>query len=277
MKPRRIRAIVGYTLVGIAMLFVFLYLRFPGEALKDYATAVAAARYPGSSFSIQSVRPTFPPGIELTDVTVASRERPEAILHADHFSVRPGGPALLRGRYAIVMAAEGYGGEGKGRIDFSRPFSFKGPLSATMSVRDVRVDKCSWFRDVFVRPITGTLKGTAAFSGTAEALKGGTGNIDFTLTNGTFPLLEGFPGFEKIDFSRVEGKVSYRNGALKINQLTLSGDKLRCSLKGNVLLADDFRESQIDLNGTIEISVQGSRRMTLTIGGTLSNPKSRLM
>lgn len=277
MKPRRIRAIVGYTLVGIAMLLVFLYLRFPAEALKDYITAVAAARNPGSSFAIQSVRPAFPPGLELTDVTIASRERPEAILHTDHFRVRPGGAALLRGRYAIVMAAEGYGGEGKGRIDFFRPFSFKGPLSAEVSIRDVRVDKCSWLRDVLARPITGTFKGSAAFSGTAEALKGGTGNIDFTLTNGTFPLLEGFPGFEKIDFSRIEGKVSYRNGALKINQLTLSGDKVRCSLKGNVLLAEDFRESQIDLNGTIEISVQGSRRMTLTIGGTLSNPKSRLM
>ena len=38
-----------------------------------------------------------------------------------------------------------------------------------------------------------------------------------------------------------------------------------------------FRASQIDLNGTIEIPVQGNRRMTLTIGGTLGNPNSRIM
>jgi hypothetical protein len=37
------RAIAGYILAGIAMLLIFLYLRFPGEALRDYVTAVAAA------------------------------------------------------------------------------------------------------------------------------------------------------------------------------------------------------------------------------------------
>ncbi len=64
---------------------------------------------------------------------------------------------------------------------------------------------------------------------------------------------------------------------MKITQLTLNGEKLRCSLKGNILLADDFQESQIDLNGTIEIPMQGNKRVTLTIGGTLGNPKSRFM
>jgi type II secretion system protein N len=271
------RAIAGYLLAGIVMLLIFLYLRFPGEALKDYVKAVAAARYPRASFSVDTIRPSLPPGLALSDITVAFRDRPEATLHADSLSVRPGGLSLLSGRLAIIMAAEGYGGEAGGRVDFSRLFSFRGPLSATGSIRDIRIEKCAWFREVLARQITGTLKGSIAFSGTAEALKSGTGNVDFTLTNGTYPLLESFLGIEKIDFARVEGKVTYRNGALKINQLTLNGDKLRCSLKGNILLADNLGESQIDLNGTIEIPVQGNRRMTLTIGGTLGNPKSRFM
>ena len=271
------RAIAGYVLAGIAMLLIFLTLRFPGAALKDYVTAVAAARYTRASFSVDAIRPSFPPGLALSDITVAFRNRPEAILHADHLSVRPGGLSLLRGRFAIVMAAEGYGGKAGARVDFSRPFSFRGPLSATGNIRDIRIEKCAWFREVLASRITGTLKGSIAFSGTAGTLKSGTGNVDFTLTNGTYPLLESFLGFEKIDFARVEGKATFRNGALKINQLTINGDKLRCSLKGNILLADDFRESQIDLNGTIEIPVQGNRRMTLTIGGTLGNPKLRFM
>ena len=277
MKLKLNRAIAGYILAGIAMLLIFLYLRFPGEALMDYVKAVAAARYPQASFSVDAIRPTFSPGLALSDITVAFRDRPDAMLHADSLSVRPGGLSLLSGRFAILMAAEGYGGEVGGRVDFSRLFSFQGPLSATASIRDIRIEKCAWFREVLARQITGMLKGSIDFSGTAEALKSGTGNVDFTLTNGSYPLLESFLGFEKIDFARVEGKVTFRNGALKINQLTLNGDKLRCSLKGNILLADDLRESQIDLSGTIEIPVQGNKRMTLTIGGTLGNPKSRFM
>jgi len=277
MKLKLNRAIAGYILAGIAMLLILLYLRFPGEALTDYVKAVAAARYPQASFSMDAIRPSFPPGLALSGITVAFRDRPDAILHADRLRVRPGGLSLLSGRFAILIAAEGYGGEVGSRVDFSRLFSFQGPLSATVAIRDIRIEKCAWFREVLARQITGTLNGSVAFSGTAEALRNGTGNVDFTLTNGAYPLLESFLGFEKIDFTRVEGKVAFRNGALKINQLTLNGDKLRCSLKGNILLAEDLRESQIDLSGTIEIPVQGNKRMALTIGGTLGNPKSRFM
>ena len=277
MKLKMNRAIAGYILAGIAMLLILLYLRFPGEALTDYVKAVAAARYPQASVSIDAIRPAIPPGLAVSGITVAFRDRPDATLHADSLTFRPGGLALLRGRLAILMAAEGYGGVMEGRVDFSRLLSFRGPLSATANLRDIRVEKCAWLRDSLVRQVTGTLKGSIAFSGTAEALMNGTGTVDFTLTNGTFPLQESFLGIEKIDFTRVEGKASFRGGAMKITQLTLSGEKLRCSLKGNILLADDLQASQIDLNGTIEFPAQGNKRLGLTISGTLGNAKSRIM
>jgi type II secretion system protein N len=277
MRLRINRAMVGYPLAGIAMLFVFLYLRFPGEALTDYVKAAVAARYPGATLSIDTIRPSFPPGFALSDVTVGLRNRPDPILRADGLTVRPGELALLRGRLAILAAAAGYGGEVRGRVEFSRLFSLQGPLTAAVDIRDLRIDKWAWLQELFVRQVTGTLKGAISFSGTAEALKNGTGTVDFTLTNGTYPLQEPFLGLDKIDYSRVEGKGSFRNGALKVTQLTLTGDKLRCSLKGNILLADDFQASQIDLNGTIELPLMGNKRVTLNIGGTIGNPKSRVI
>jgi type II secretion system protein N len=277
MKLTMNRAFAGYILVGISMLLVFLYVRFPGEALRGYAEALAAARYPQTVISIDAIRPSLPPGLAFSGITVAFRDRPDPILHADRLSVRPGGLSLLGGRLTILMAAEGYGGEMEGRVDFSRLLSLQGPLSAAVNLRDIRIEKCAWFREAFARQIAGMLKGSVAFSGTTEAMKNGTGTVDFTLTNGTFPLQESFLGMEKIDFSRVEGKASFRNGALKVTQLTLSGEKLRCSLKGNILIADDFQASQIDLNGTIELPLQGNKRVALTIGGTIGNPKSRIM
>jgi type II secretion system protein N len=277
MKLKMNRAIAGYILAGIVMLLVFLYLRFPGDALRSYMEAVAAARYPQASLSIDAIRPSIPPGLAFSGITVAFRDRPDANLHADRLSVRPGWLSLLGGRLTFLTAAEGYGGEMEGRVDFSRLFSLQGPFSAAVNLRDIRMDKCVWLKEALARQITGALKGSITFSGTAEALKNGTGNVDFTLTNGTFPLQESFLGMEKIDFSRAEGKASFRSGALKVTQLTLSGDKIRCSLKGNILLADDLQASQLDLNGTIELPAQGNKRMTLTISGTIGNAKSRIM
>jgi type II secretion system protein N len=235
------------------------------------------ARYPGATLSIDTIQPSFPPGFALSDITVGVRDRADVILRVEGLTVRPGGLSLLRGRLAIVAAAAGYGGEVRGWILFSRLFSLQGPVTAAADIRDLRIDKWTWLRELFARQITGTLKGGITFSGTAEVLKNGAGTIDFTLTNGTYPLQESFLGLDKIDFSRVEGKASFRNGALKITQLTLTGEKLRCSLKGNILLADDFQASQIDLNGTIELPVQGNKRVTLTIGGTIAKPQSRIM
>jgi len=111
---------------------------------------------------------------------------------------------------------------------------------------------------VLARQISGTLKGSVGFSGTAEALKNGTGDIDFVISNGAFQLIENFFGFDKIEFTRVEGKASFRNGALKINQLTLSSGQLRASLRGNIIIADNIPDSQIELSGTMEFPTQNN-------------------
>jgi len=277
MRPRNHRAVAGYILAGVALLILLLYLRFPGGAVTETIKAAAAARYPGLLLSIDTAQPAIPPGVTLENVTAGFRGRPEATLHADSLGFRPGWLSLLRGRLALVTVAEGYGGDIRGSVEFANIFSVKGPLSAELDVREIRIEKCAWLRDALARQITGTLKGSAAFSGAAESLKNGTGNIDFTLTNGTYQLLENLLGFERIDFNKVDAKVSFRNGALKIAGLTLNGEKIRISLKGNILLADDFRESQIDLNGSIEIPMQGNKRVTLAISGTLGNPKTKFM
>ena len=277
MRPRNHRTVVGYILAGVAMLILLLYLRFPGGAVTETIKAAAAVRYPGLLLSIDTAQPAIPPGITLENVTAGFRGRPEATLHADSLGIRPGWLSLLRGRLALVTAAEGYGGDIRGQVEFANIFSVKGPLSAELNIRDIRIEKCAWLRDALVHQITGTLKGSATFSGAGESLKNGTGNIDFTLTNGSYQLLESLLGFERIDFNKADAKVSFRNGALKIAGLTLNGEKLRISLKGNILLADDFRESQIDLNGSIELPMQGNKRVTLAISGTLGNPKTRFM
>lgn len=277
MKLRMNRALLGYIMAGVAMLVLLLYIRFPGEAVTNYLKAVAAVRSPGMLLSIDTAQPAVPPGVELVNVTAGFRGRPEATLHADLLAVRPGWLSLFRGRFAFLLAAEGYGGEARGRVDYADLFSLQGPLSAEANFREIRIEKCAWLRDALARQITGTLKGSVSFSGTAGALNNGTGNLDFTLTNGTYQLLESLLGFDKIDFSKVDAKISFRNNAMKITGLTLNGEKLRISLKGNILFADEIRESQIDLNGTIEIPLQNNKRVTMAIGGTLGNPKTKFL
>ncbi len=273
MRPKMNRALVGYILAGVAMLVLFLYLRFPGEVVTETIRAAAAP----VTLSLDTVRPAIPPGIHLEKITAGFQGRPEATLQADRLTIRSGLLSLLRGRFAFLLAAEGYGGEVRGRIEFSNIFSVQGPFSAAANFREIRIEQCAWLRETLARRITGTLKGSVSFGGGAEALKNGTGNLDFTLTNGAWPLLENLFGFDRIEFNKIDARIRFQNGALKITELTLNGEKLRMALKGNVLLSDDIQESRIDLNGTIEMPGQGNRRVTLAVSGTLGNPRTRFM
>ena len=277
MRLKMNRALAGYILAGVAMLFLFLYLRFPEEIATDSIRAALAASYPGTALSLETARPVIPPGIRLQRIEAAFPERPGATLRVDRLTVRPAWLSLLRGRFGFLAAAEGYGGEVRGRIDFQNILSLQGPFSGTADLREIRLERCDWLRETLARRVAGTLGGSVSFVGDGESLKNGTGTLVFTLANVSWPLTESAFGFDRLDFGKVDAKISFRNGDLKITELFLNGEKLKVALKGNVSLADDIRESRIDLNGTLEMPGQGNRRATLAIGGTLGNPKTRFM
>lgn len=275
MKRIRYRTLAGYLLAGIVLLIGMLYLRFPGKALMDYITAAAPAHHPGLRVTIEALQPSFPPGLTLRNVAVGLNTRPDALFQATRLSLRPGGLALLTGRLTLLAGAQAYGGELQGELAFARRFSLSGPLSLEATFTGLRVERSAWLREWLSRQVTGILRGRVTLNGPAGALRSGSGTLDFTLANGTFPLRESFLGLDKLDFSRIEGRASFSGGALRVTQVTLTADNFRCSLKGNILPADDPRESRIDLNGTIELPGQGNKRLTVTIDGTLGNPQVR--
>ena len=229
----------------------------------------------GLQVTIDAIQPSFPPGLTLKNVSVGLNSRPDALFQATRLALRPSGLALLTGRLALLAEVQAYGGELQGELAFARRFSLSGPLSLEATFGGLRVERSAWLREVLSRQATGILGGRVTLNGPAGALRSGSGTLDFTLANGSYPLRENFLGFDKLDFSRIEGKASFRGGALRVTQVTLTADNFRCSLKGNILLADDIRESRIDLNGTIELPGQGNKRLTVTIDGTIGNPQMR--
>jgi type II secretion system protein N len=276
-KLRISRGFFGYLLAGIVMLLFFLYLRFPGDAVRDYLKAAVAAHYPEMLFVIDAVGPVVPPGVRLANLTAGLRGRPEATIHADSLTFAPGWLSVLQGRAAVEMSASLYGGEIRGNAELSNAFSLAGPFLATARVEGVRLEKCLLLQDLIARQFSGTLKLAMTANGVAGSLKGAAGKLDATVTNGTYQLLENLGGFDKIVFSRIDLKMELRNGALRISNLTINGDKIRIVLKGNILLADNLKESKIDLTGSMELQGLGGRRMPLTISGVLGNPTAKLL
>jgi hypothetical protein len=57
-----------------------------------------------------------------------------------------------------------------------------------------------------------------------------------------------------------------------MEKLEIFGSQINYFLKGEITIADDFKLSQLNLNGVIEILGPNKAKMNVTIGGTLTNP-----
>ena len=79
----------------------------------------------------------------------------------------------------------------------------------------------------------------------------------------------------KIDFDRCEVRAQLKNGIFKLEKIETFGPQINCFLKGEITQAADFKNSQLNLNGTIEILGKDKVKMKVTIGGTLANPAIR--
>ena len=257
-----------YTLFCICVLSFFIYARFPDKAVENYILASIAESYPAAFLSFGAVSLSLPPGLKLENITFGFRENPEANIRVEKFTVMPRLLRYISGKSAFTVDALAYGGSVKGSVDFPG-FSLKTPpAKAEIIFEGLSIEKCAYLKDKLGRAITGKLGGTFIFSGDSQ--------LDFTIQKGSYQLLEGLFGFERLDFNKVEGQVTVKGGILRIVKLRLTGDKINCSLKGEVMLKSDLKDSEININGTMEIANFG-KKISMLITGTMGRIQTKFI
>jgi type II secretion system protein N len=272
------RRIVGYTIYGVLILIVLLYLRFPGEVVADYVASTLTGGNPDIMLSIDSIKPTFPPGVKAENIFVSFREDADSNIRLDMLTAGPALLRLLKGKSSFFINMRTYGGTAEGHLDFPGFTSLKEPIDAEISIDNVNVESFAYLRAKLGRQVTGVLKGILTYNSGNNAFTDSTGNIDFTLTNGSYQLLESLVGFDKLDFTKIEGQMTLKNNVLKIDKLKLTGDKVLCSLKGNiVLISNAIKKSQMDMTCDIEIPGQNSKKLSIKLGGTLGKPTTKII
>jgi type II secretion system protein N len=271
------RRIVSYVLCGILIMAALLYLRFPSEAVTQYLVSVVSEHQPDTILLIDAVKPTIPPGLSFENIQMGFRDLPEASIHADKLKVRPDYWNFLKGKSSLVIGADMYEGSLKGSVDVAGFIPARGPVHAKMNIQDISIQKFHFITKRIGRQISGKLTGFLTYNGELNNVLTGSGSMEFTLLSGSYPLLENLFGFDKLDFDKVEAAMDLKNGVLKVSKLKLTGEKVRCLLKGDILLKPDVRNSQLEMTCSIEFPGQSNKKVTLAITGTLGNPATKLM
>jgi type II secretion system protein N len=259
-----------FTLYGIFIALVFLYLLFPSDIVRSRLEN--AVNSLGFILKMETLRPSPPLGLGLKNITIGSTSSADIFFQGFLLDVQLRPLSFFQKHKYIELSGKAYGGKFNGSISLASLSKIYPPVEGELNFQNIDLAGCAFIKTLLGKEITGKVKGDLTYTSAKEIGGNGSGTIAFFLTKGIYPLAEPFLGLKRIEFDRGEIKAQFKNGSLKIEKLEIFGPQINCFLKGEIMLADDFKLSQLNLNGVIEVLGQNKAKMNVTIGGTLTNP-----
>jgi type II secretion system protein N len=227
-----------------AALFFFYYL-FPSDTIKEYLADQIHQAQPYITVKISGLKPAFPPGFKLYNVSVYHLG--QTIAGLDNLKISPDILSLFLATTHLTFEGNGYGGMLKGRVDIIN----KSPGREMMIDADltgIQVNQIEALSAATTHEISGNLEGTLTFkSKTPDQVLSG----DLILSGGQIEFSPPVLNQNVLTFDTIEAE-------LELNGRTLTID--RCQLEGNQLEAD--------VAGTIKFSARSARKI-LNLSGTV--------
>ena len=257
---------------GIFITMVFLYLLFPGELVKSrLEDSVNSSDFMVSSTSLH---PALPLGIKLKNVTISSPAQEFIFFQGELLDLQLNLLSFFRKNTYVCLSGKAYDGSFDGRVGLVSLAKVYPPVEIILNFENIDIGKYSLFKGDPGKSFTGRACGTLTYI-TDEAARSASGTVMLFFKKGSYPLTEPFLGVTKIDFDRGEIQAQLKNGIFKLEKMDTFGPQMNCSLNGDITPAADFRNSRLNLNGTIEILGKDKVKMKVTISGTLANPSVR--
>ena len=259
-----------FTLYGIFITVVFLYLLFPSDIVKSRLEE--AVNSPDFILKMEKLRPSLPFGLKLKNITISSASSANIPFQGDLLDVQLNPLSFFQKHTYLGLSGRAYGGNFDGCVGLVSLSQMYPPKEGNLNFQNIDLARYAFIKTLLGREITGGAKGNLSYISAKEISGNGYGTIALFLTKGTYPLAEPFLGLNRIEFDRGEIKAQLKNGSLKMEKLEIAGNQINCFLKGEITLAEDFKLSQLNLTGVIEILGPNKAKMNVTIGGTLTNP-----
>jgi len=266
------KKVLWFIVYGTLITLVFLYLLFPGELVKS---KVEESINSGDLIiKSASLSLALPLGIKLKNVTLSSQALESVIFQGDLLDLQLSLLSIFRKNTYIGFSGLAYQGSFDGRAGFVSSNKAYPPAEVILNFENIDIGKYSFLKGDLVKALTGRASGKLTYIAD-EATRNSSGTLTLFFKNGSYPLPEPFLGVTRIDFDRGEIQAQLKNGILKVEKIETFGQQVNCLLKGEIIQAADFKNSQLNLNGTIEISGKSKAQVKVTISGTLANPQLR--
>lgn len=261
-----------FVLYGIFITLVFLYVLFPSDIAK--AALEQTVRSSGFVLRSESFAPSLPFGFKMKKIIFGSDVPAATFFQGDSLDLQFNPLTFFQKNKFLRVNGKAYGGNFSGRLGFRSFSAMYPPTAVTLKFENIDLKKYAFIRTLTGKEITGKTTGNWVFATSTPA--GSSGRLILVITGGSFALAEPFLGLTRIDFDRGDLQAKIENGMMTVEKLQISGAQLDCSLSGDITLADDFRNSRIQLKGDLAISDK-KVKMNITVSGTIGKPEMRYM
>lgn len=235
-----------YVLFIMILSVCFLYYLFPADQIKNYMAFHINKAYPEINITIDRIKPAFPPGMRLFNVSVYQMN--DALLILKNIKIVPDLLSLLRSNTTFFFKANTCDGmiAGKGELTHNSSIS-KVNVDATFS--DIQISKIDAIQSLNSRNISGVLEGHLVYShgeSSGEEIK-----ATLIIADGSIELLNPILLLETVTFNILESDIIVKNKKVQFKQCRLKGHQMDGSIAGSIILKKPMERSVLNLAGTI--------------------------
>lgn len=221
---------------------LFLFLLFPGEAVRKFVEENSRRLYPELDIKVQSAGLSPFLWVVLKDIDFSCRG--DAMARVDTLKVRPS-ISNIWGRRAAVFSSRIFGGVVRGRVE--QGGSQDSP-AVEARLFGVKVEELSLKDYLPTYTFTGELTGSLQWGRGADRSQG---QADLVIKNGSIVLTEPAFGLERLDFDMLEASLSLESGRVVIMRFEVKGPQVAGVFTGDIMLRHPYENSVLKIKGAI--------------------------
>ena len=230
-------------IIGAAV--IFLYTLFPSDPVKEYLAELIRQTNPNLTMEIGRLKPGFPPGLKLYDVSVYHSG--QAIADLENLKLSPDLLSLFLATTHISFRGRSYGGNFKGGVDIIKKNKNR-EIFIDADLAGIKVDQLEALSAFTTHKVSGNLDGTLTFSASVphQALEG-----DLTLTDGKIELSPPVFAQKVLTFNSIDAELMFNGSSLVIERCELEGNELDGEVAGSIKFIHRSAGKILDLSGTL--------------------------
>jgi type II secretion system protein N len=229
----------------ICAALIFFYILFPSDTVKEYLADQVRQVHPGLAVEIGRVKPGFPPGLKLYDVSVYHLG--QTLAEMENLKISPDILSLFLSTTHLSFKGNGYGGTLAGQMDISKN-SANREMTIDADLTGIQVKQLETLSALTTHKITGYLDGTLTFKTKApqQGLSG-----DLILTDGQIEFSPPILNQNMLSFNTIEAELMLNNRSLTINRCQIEGNQLGAHVAGSIKFSGRSARKILDLSGTV--------------------------